>query len=112
MYGGKTIFALVGGAILATGLLASPAEAVQWTFSGNGSGSSEKTYTTNESIDELKARGYYTSNSDGSGRYRTASVATWSNGIGWPVSASIGAIVKAPVSGVQWNDPWSSSKRW
>jgi hypothetical protein len=82
MYGGKTIFALIGGAILTTGLLASPAAAVEWSFSGNGSISSQKTFTTDESIDELKARGYYTNNSNGTGRYRTGSVATWSNGIG------------------------------
>jgi hypothetical protein len=85
MYGGqKTNYALVCGALLTVGLMSSPAAALQWDLDENDSSKvSQLTFHADGSYDdEIKARGYYSSNNSGSGAFDTGKVQTWSGGIG------------------------------
>lgn len=77
---------LVGGALLALGATAAPAAAasLEWDFgSSNNSQYWEKSFDAlGTATDDVKARGYYSKNTDGTGRFYQGTVASWDNGLG------------------------------
>lgn len=83
MYGGKLNYALVCGALLVAGFVARPAAALEWDLDGSSSGSELQFDAVGSSnTQDIWARGYYSSNTDGTGRFRTGSVQNWDGGIG------------------------------
>lgn len=83
MYGAKVKVALACGVLLIAGALARPAAAIEWNLTGSSGGTSQLSFdAAGTATDDIKVRGYFTSNADGSGAFDTGYVAMWSGGVG------------------------------
>lgn len=83
MYGAKVKVGLVCGALLIAGALARPAEAIEWNLTGSSGAQSQLSFdAVGPATDDIKVRGYYSTNSNGTGAFETGSVAMWSGGVG------------------------------
>jgi hypothetical protein len=83
MYGAKVWFGMVCGALLVAAVSARPAAAIEWDLEGSSSAQSQLTFdAVGTATEDIKVRGYFTSNTNGTGAFDTGLVQNWSGGVG------------------------------
>lgn len=83
MYGAKMWFGVVCGALLAAAVSARPAAAIEWDLDGSSSAQSQLTFdAVGTATEDIKVRGYFASNANGTGAFDTGYVQNWSGGVG------------------------------
>lgn len=83
MYGAKVWFGIVCGALLTAAVSARPAAALEWDLDGSSNKVSQLTFDAlGSATEDIFVRGYYSTNTNGTGAFDTGYVQNWSGGVG------------------------------